>query len=112
MKSINTVDTLDDVSCSKFQYHSLTQTIFEMTQLYTLANFFIEHWKSLQLIIKATDNRSKFKPNDSVVVVVVVKPVGSEKNVCNQDAFFGFGFSSNRLAQKIFSTSHEVFIKS
>lgn len=106
MKSINTVDTLDDVSCSKFQYHSLTQTIFEMTQLYTLANFFIEHWKSLKLIIKATDNRSKFKPNDSV------KPVGSEKNVCNQDAFFVFGFSSNRLAQKCFSTSHEVFIKS
>ena len=25
-------DNLDDVSCSKFQYHSLTQTIFEMTQ--------------------------------------------------------------------------------
>ena len=34
MKSIKTItgDSLDDVSFSKFQYHSLTQTIFEMTQ--------------------------------------------------------------------------------
>ena len=27
------VDSLDDVSFSKFQYHSLTHTIFEMIQL-------------------------------------------------------------------------------
>ena len=26
------IDSLDDVSCSKFQYHSLTQTIFELNQ--------------------------------------------------------------------------------